>query len=461
LSALATRVTSIEDWFEIVNVGTSQSPEYALHAKQGRAIYSDSWIAAGGVGSGSASGGLITRVRSISDLGTTISTESLTETFSAKAIEGIYEAVTTLASNVSTNYATQSWVQNQGYLTSRGYIGTTQVQASSAKQSLAGILEIHLTSSTTNGPNGTLKPISISSGLTTKNGLRWTYQYIDNSTLTPTLQTVNKTIAFTDDIPTPKKLYFGSTTSGNYYDTTAQKVLDASLINGVTLTTAQTITGQKTFNTGGIVMDGANILTSTDSTNNIGASGTRFLNGHIRNFYTTYFAFMSDDGQTLRGNIGMGDGYANIIIAGTPNSTSYNFNATYGFFHGGNGNVPCGRSDHRWSELWMVDADLSGNLSLSANSHIDIGAARIEYDSNAKAIHITKASGNDDIGLYADSFVAAGGLGTNGQTIRYVALANDADYAAITTKDPATIYTIGGSIVTKIYLGTTLLFSEN
>lgn len=577
LSALATRVTSIEDWFEIVNVGTSQSPEYALHAKQGRAIYSDSWIAAGGVGSGNASGGLITRVRSISDLGTTISTESLTETFSAKAIEGIYEAVQNLA---SAGYATQTWVQtwvqNQGYLTSRGYIGTTAVQASSAKQALAGILEIGLTNSGST-VSGKIIPISLGGqSLNPQYGLRWQYQYISQASLNPELVTVNKTIAFTDDIPTPKKLYFGSTTSGNYYDTTAQKVLDASLINGVTLTTDQTITGRKTFSqgSGGIMMNGANILTSADSTNQIGAADSRFQNAYIRNVFLTYLGFRSDDGQTQVGNFGMGSGYAQVAIVNGNSNSVYTFNATYGFFHGGNGDVPCGRSDHRWSyvygvnadlsgdlviggdivpaaditsslgysgrrftsgnivnlytrniyfkhqatgktdgliaggdgyfrirtgadidtaykdivfhetygfypeqsgvnlgygsaaqyrwaNIYGVNADLSGDLTLAATSHIDIGAARIEYDSSAKAIHITKASGNDDIGLYADSFVAAGGLGTNGQTIRYVALANDAAYAAITTKDPATIYTIGGSVVTKIYLGTTLLFSEN
>lgn len=577
LSALATRVTSIEDWFEIVNVGTSQSPEYALHAKQGRAIYSDSWIAAGGVGSGNASGGLITRVRSISDLGTTISTESLTETFSAKAIEGIYEAVQNLA---NAGYATQTWVQtwvqNQGYLTSRGYIGTTAVQASSEKQALAGILEIGLTNSGST-VSGKIIPISLGGqSLNPQYGLRWQYQYISQASLNPELVTVNKTIAFTDDIPTPKKLYFGSTTSGNYYDTTAQKVLDASLINGVTLTTDQTITGRKTFSqgSGGIMMNGANILTSADSTNQIGAADSRFQNAYIRNVFLTYLGFRTDDGQTHVGNFGMGSGYAQVAIVNGNSNSVYTFNATYGFFHGGDGNVPCGRSDHRWEKVWTVDADLSGglviggdivpaadvtsslgystrrftsgnivnvhtrniyfkhqttgktdgliaggdgyfrirtgadidtaykdimfhetygfypeqsgvnlgygsaaqyrwaniygvnadlsgDLTLAATSHIDIGVARIEYDSSAKAIHITKASGNDDIGLYADSFVAAGGLGTNGQTIRYVALANDAAYAAITTKDPSTIYTIGGSIVTKIYLGTTLLFSEN
>ena len=147
-------------------------------------------------------------------------------------------------------YATAAWVGEQGYLTALGYIGTTQVQASSAKQALAGITQIGLISSSGATPAGTLNPISIgSSSIVPKYGLRWTYQYLDQSTINPTLTTVNKTIAFTDDIPTPKKLYFGST-SGTYYDTTAQKVLTASQIGGVDLTSDQTIAGVKTFSDG-------------------------------------------------------------------------------------------------------------------------------------------------------------------------------------------------------------------
>lgn len=401
LSALATRVTSIEDWFEIVNVGTSQSPEYALHAKQGRAIYSDSWIAAGGVGSGSASGGLITRVRSISDLGTTISTESLTETFSAKAIEGIYEAVTTLASNVSTNYATQSWVNNKGYatqswVTSRGYL-----------TAVPDISDTYLKY------RAWLHGDSVVS-MDADNAVFGSWVYANNSGIV------------TSNTPAYGGQFISFNKSGDYGP--AQMVIDTngvpyyrmrwgnsfgSWLEGVVCSRSQTITGVKTFS-GGITMSGASILTAADSTNSIGASGTRFLSGHIRNIYTTYFAFMSDDGQTQHGTIGMGSGYASINLVGNPGSI-YNFFGQAGFFHGGNGDVPCGRSDHRWSELWAVDADLSGDLSLAQTSHIDIGPLRIEYDSATKALHITKKSNSDtnNYGIYADGFVSAGGVPQN------------------------------------------------
>ena len=281
--------------------------------------------------------------------------------------------------------------------------------------------------------------------------------------------------------------------------------------------------------TGNIVMNGGSILSATDSANQVGSVTNRFGNGFFRNIYTTYFGFRDgSDGSIQRGTIGMGDGYTNIYMQasdGTPYG-QYVFNATYGFFHDGNGNVPCGRSDHRWSELWAVDAglsgdlvlstnakgiygtdtsgnarrlitlandngiyfgngnasrlnfsangliqfswgasgsgryvsfgdvagsaqsgaccympsmypnlssmdigmassrwrkiyahdmDMSGELSLASSSHIDIGPLRIEYDATNKALHITKKDGNDTntYGLYADGFVAAGGVQIN------------------------------------------------
>ena len=62
-----------------------------------------------------------------------------------------------------------------------------------------------------------------------------------------------------------------------------------------------------------------------------------------------------------------------------------------------------------------MNEDLSGNLSLASASHIDIGPLRIEYDATNKALHITKKDSNDTetYGLYADGFVAAGGVQQN------------------------------------------------
>lgn len=57
-----------------------------------------------------------------------------------------------------------------------------------------------------------------------------------------------------------------------------------------------------------------------------------------------------------------------------------------------------------------VTVDPSGN----ASSYIDIGNARLVYDAGTNALHITKKSGSATVGLFADGFVAAGGVA--GQT---------------------------------------------
>ena len=298
-----------------------------------------------------------------------------------------------LTSSNLTGYATQSWVQQQGYLTSsslsgyateswvtnRGYATQTWVEqqgylTSYTEQYQGTVTSVTLTSGTgiTVSNSGTAitssgsRTISISSTYRTYISHGETaYGWGDHSGAGYAHLAGAET--FTGAKTFTNSLYGGDGTDIYWsIDSDGSAAFDNLNVGGsgvVTIANAQTITGAKTFSGGGIVMTSANILTAADSTNNIGSSGARFLNGHIRNLYTTYFAFMSDDGQTQRGNIGMGDGYANIIIAGTPNSTSYNFNATYGFFHGGDETVPCGRDDHRWSDMYSVGANLSGSLT--------------------------------------------------------------------------------------------------
>lgn len=89
-------------------------------------------------------------------------------------------------------------------------------------------------------------------------------------------------------------------------------------------------------------------------------------------------------------------------------------------------------------------------------NYIDLGDARLVWDSGTHSLHITKRPGSSyagDINIYADGDVGAGGPGS-GSTIKYVNCANDAAYSAISPKDPATIYTVGTeSSPSKIYLG--------
>ena len=89
-------------------------------------------------------------------------------------------------------------------------------------------------------------------------------------------------------------------------------------------------------------------------------------------------------------------------------------------------------------------------------NYIDLGDARLVWDSGTHSLHVTKRPGSSyagDINIYADGDVAGGGPGS-GSTIKYVNCANDAAYSAISPKDPATIYTVGTeSSPSKIYLG--------
>lgn len=187
-------------------------------------------------------------------------------------------------------------------------------------------------------------------------------------------------------------------------------VQQQSPANYVTLDTAQTVPGAKTFS-GGITMSGANILPSADSANSLGSNDYRFNAAFIRNIYTSFFQFRDGTTKEETGNIAFGDGYLQLSIAGT-NAVNYMFYSGSGFFKQGGG-VPLGRSDHRWSSVYSVDADLSGDLALSSTSHIDIGPLRIEYDATNKALHITRKDSTNDTntyGLYADGSIAAGGV---------------------------------------------------
>ena len=99
----------------------------------------------------------------------------------------------------------------------------------------------------------------------------------------------------------------------------------------------------------------------------------------------------------------------------------------------------------------------TSGLDVDGSSYIDIGDARLKWDSGTHSLHVTKRPGSSyagDISIYADGDVAGGGPGS-GSTVKYVNCANDAAYSAISPKDPATIYTIGTApSFSKIYLGT-------
>ena len=108
-----------------------------------------------------------------------------------------------------------------------------------------------------------------------------------------------------------------------------------------------------------------------------------------------------------------------VLRAGTNIANSYKqltFHETYGFYPETTGvNLGYNGANYRWANIYGVNADLTGDLALVSSSHIDVGPLRIEYDDTNKALHITKRDTTDTInyGLYADGFVAAGGVQKN------------------------------------------------
>ena len=105
----------------------------------------------------------------------------------------------------------------------------------------------------------------------------------------------------------------------------------------------------------------------------------------------------------------------------------------------------------------------SSGIGVDGSSYIDIGDARLKWDSSTHSLHVTKRPGSSysgNINVYADGDVGAGGPGS-GSSVKYVNCANQSAYNNISTKDPATIYTIGTApSFSRIYLGTILIYGS-
>lgn len=539
LTTLAGRVTSIEDWFEIKTV----NGQAALHVKQGRALYSDSWIASGGVGSGSGGGGTMVVWGTKSGYTRPLTVEGVTETL---LLDGALAGYATTAA-MNTALAGK---QNAYGFTIQGESGVTYNLANflTSHQSLAdyalkagGIDYNFKVDSLIVSDGGTLDG-------TTYNGkpvLRFAYRYTDESSMTPTIVSETKYLAYKDEIPTDyvktsgaqqvsgvktflANIRGGSSASVNWQITTAGAATFASLTVGgnavnpsnyVTLDGEQTITGAKTFSaqmtaSGGIVT-GNDIRPSANLGASLGNGDYRFSGLSVNTISSAAYYFRDSAWSSIAhyaGGFDDGLGYMCIYLDAAPSNqnppqnphyyffgsgsfqgrggtknlgssgvpwgdvyiannkaikspdtggtirellklanndwlyignngiTSVQLNATgyikmywgsgdaYASFGAGanayfpnllpNGNPgtkSLGSSSERWNNIYGVNEDLSGNLSLASASHIDIGPLRIEYDATNKALHITKKDSNDTetYGLYADGFVAAGGVQQN------------------------------------------------
>ena len=411
------------DWFIPVTVNGSLTlklnPIYA-------GLWAEGWMAAGGVGSGGSGGGSTVTVTQILSSGTSIATitvDGVATTLYAPAggsggsvvawgtVSGYTVPLTVdgttkilLLDGALTNYATQSYVTSQGYITSAaltGYATQTWVgqQGYLTASSLTGYATEtwvgqqgyatqtwvtgrgYLTSETdptvpswakaSSKPSYSLSEISGTSDLRVIEALTGTGLLKRTGTNTWALDST--TYLSSHQTIYALTLSAGTFSAGSYTPNSAAKSFSIPttldhISDGSTRKLANYLPLAGGTMTGAITMNGANILTSADSTNQIGSVTDRFGNGFFRNLYTTYFGFRDgSDGSVQWGRIGCGDGYCAIYLEDGQGGAygQYVFNSTYGFFHGGNVDVPCGRSDHRWDCIYSEDGDLSGGLTVA------------------------------------------------------------------------------------------------
>ena len=213
-------------------------------------LWAEGWIANGGVGTGGGGGGgLITSVYGASYLGSIYSptgVESLTETFSAFAIDKVWQAV------VALQQATPNVSLSNGSAYSTITVNGT-VADFYTKAQVDGLIS---------GINS-FEPVPV------------------QSLPTASADTMYKLYLVPSDDPQSQNIKdeyitYRTGSAGNYTDSWEKVGSTAIDITGyVTLSGAQTITGGKTFS-GGIVMDGADIVPSSNNTSGIGTSSARF-----------------------------------------------------------------------------------------------------------------------------------------------------------------------------------------
>lgn len=377
LTAITNRLDAIETWFEVVNVGTQASPVYALHAKNGYAIYSDSWVAAGGVGSGSGGGGGFDLSRMWASLTNSVSDAYATTKINVAHIPSI---TTSYISNLET------WISGKNYLTSSDLSNYALKTGGSGYDFRVNTLKLSASAYLSKG--------------TLASNPRPAWTYTDSSTI-PSSQ-VTKYLAYTDEIPS---------TLDDIADGSTRKLSDY-----VTLATAQEISGAKTFKTSAVTLDAVNLLPKTNLTCSLGTASYRFsdIYTNVADVRGSVSLRSSSTGYKTGQFSGQG-GYL-TFQTGANIESSYKqltFHPTYGFYPETTGDINLGYATKRWANIYGVDADLTGDLTMTATSSITIGPVTIEYDANHAALHIHGYDweGGRNIGLYCDGWVAAGGIG--------------------------------------------------
>lgn len=377
LAALATRVTNIEDWFEIVTV----SGQEALHAKNSRAIYSDSWIAAGGINSsGGSGGGSYTPGNGISIVNDEISVK----------------IGTGLAFDANGNLTATGGGGGDGTVTSVALTVPSQFEVSGSPITTSGTLAISLKSSYTIPPSQdwtslytaahTHSNYNILESITADKIAQWDAGgVVDDVTLGGT-SVVSNGVAVLPAYPTT----LPASDVYSWAKESSKPSYSLSEISGTqNLRAIEALTGN------GLLRRTGTYTWEMDS--------TAYLSSH-----QTIYKLTLNAGSFVAGEY-------------TPNSEAKTFNIPTNLDHIADG-TSRKLSDYvtlsttqtitgakTFSDNPLTIASSSG-ISVNGSSYIDIGDARIVYDATNNAIHITRKNSGTAIGLYADGALAAGGI---------------------------------------------------
>lgn len=352
--ALASSLTDALTRIEALE-GLFELVDGAVHVKNGRAFYADLWVAAGGVGTAGSNGGIY-----LPDVWNSL-TNTVIDEYASTEINPVHiPSITTSKVSDINNWITTKGVSIAGLSVNIGGSITT----ASLKQAL--------------GISGDETP-TISSVVLT-NGANYSQITVDD-------------------------------TSASFYTTSQVDALIPSLANYLPLTGGTM--------TGALLMNGASIYPYSDLGASLGDSTRRFNNGNIVTIGTRTINFFHQTTGNRDVMLAGGDGYLRIRT-GANTEQSYKdiiFHETYGLYPEVGSSVNLGYHSSednrfRWATIYGVNEDLTGNLSLASSSHIDIGPLRIEYDPDAKALHITKVSANDtnNYGIYTDGILVGGGI---------------------------------------------------
>lgn len=225
------------------------------------------------------------------------------------------------------------------------------------------------------------------------------------SSLTPT--TVTKYLAYKDEIPTSLKNPYALTFGSYTYDGSAAKTITASALGAVTIAGDETITGAKTFSAntsfsnnisvgGSVSVASKNMIDLSQSGLTMFGYGTR--SERTFNAYGTAVNLRACDANGNQVNI-LSVQSSQIVVGSNiiPNYVT-------GLNLGGSS------SNQRWANVYAEDGNLTGDLTMSSTSVIQLGPVTIEYDSVNHALHVHGTDNNNTIGLYCDGFIAAGGV---------------------------------------------------